>query len=148
MSNADTKADLARGVHEDVPPLSSSSQIGHFIKWKRAKRHTALLHEAGYLLLGLVSLATVTGLYFWLDAPLVAVAFTYLVVLVLLSLVSKFSSLIVLSFIGVGCLNYFFAPSDLHLPRRLPTRPHHNIRVCDDLIRRQLPGDESSGRTT
>ena len=34
-------------------------------------------------------------------------AFTYLVVLVLLSLVSKFSSLIVLSFIGVGCLNYF-----------------------------------------
>ena len=109
MSNADTKADLARGVNEDVPSLSSSSQIGHFIKWKRAKRHTALLHEAGYLSLGLVSLATVTGLYFWLDAPLVAVAFTYLVVLVLLSLVSKFSSLIVLSFIGAGCLNYFFA---------------------------------------
>ncbi len=78
--------------------------------WKRAKRHTALLHEAGYLLLGLVSLATVTGLYFWLDVPLVAAAFTYLVVLVLLSLVSNLSSLIVLSFIGVGCLSYFFAP--------------------------------------
>src|SRR6202162_112399 len=73
-------------------------------------RHTALLHEAGYLLLGLVSLAAVTGLYFWLDAPLVSAAFTYLVVLVLLSLVSNFSSLIVLSFIGVGCLSYFFAP--------------------------------------
>jgi PAS domain S-box-containing protein len=67
------------------------------------------LHEAGYLLLGLVSLATVTGLYFWLDAPLVAAAFTYLTVLVLLSLVSNFSSLIVLSFIGGCCLNYFFA---------------------------------------
>ena len=78
--------------------------------WKRAKRHTALLHEAGYLLLGVVSLATVTGLYFWLDVPLVAAAFTYLVVLVLLSLVSNLSSLIVLSFIGVGCLSYFFAP--------------------------------------
>jgi PAS domain S-box-containing protein len=77
---------------------------------KRAKRHTALLHEAGYFLLGLVSLATVTGLYFWLDVPLVATAFTYLVVLVLLSLVSSFSSLVVLSFIGVCCLNYFFAP--------------------------------------
>jgi PAS domain S-box-containing protein len=77
---------------------------------KRAKRQTALLHEAGYLLLGLVSLATVTGLYFWLDVPLVAAAFTYLVVLVLLSLVSNLSSLIVLSFIGVGCLSYFFAP--------------------------------------
>jgi PAS domain S-box-containing protein len=72
--------------------------------------HTALLHEAGYLLLGLVSLATVTGLYFVLDLPLVAAAFTYLVALVLLSLVSNLSSLIVLSFVGVCCLNYFFAP--------------------------------------
>jgi PAS domain S-box-containing protein len=95
---------------EDVPPLATTGQIGHFIKRKRSTRHTALLHDAGYLLLGLVSLATVTGLYFWLDVPLVAAAFTYLIVLVLLSLVSNFSSLIVLSFIGVGCLSYFFAP--------------------------------------
>src|SRR3984885_2272343 len=73
-------------------------------------RHTALLHETGYLSLGLVSVATVTGLYFWLDVPLVATAFTYLVVLVLLALVSNLTSLIVLSFIGVGCLSYFFAP--------------------------------------
>jgi PAS domain S-box-containing protein len=109
VSNADTKADVARGDHEDVPPLSSSSQIGHSIKWSD-KKHTALLHEAGYLLLGLVSLATVTGLYFWLDLPLAAAAFTYLVVLALLSLVSNFSSLIVLSFIGLCCLSYFFAP--------------------------------------
>jgi signal transduction histidine kinase len=78
--------------------------------WERAKRPTALLREAGYLLLGLVSLATVTGLYFWLDVPLVAVAFTYLIVLVLLSLVSNLWSLIVLSFIGGCCLNYFFTP--------------------------------------
>jgi PAS domain S-box-containing protein len=78
--------------------------------WKRAKRPTALLREAGYLLLGLVSLATVTALYFWLEVPLVAAAFTYLVELVLLSLVTSLSSLIVLSFIGVGCLSYFFAP--------------------------------------
>jgi PAS domain S-box-containing protein len=110
VSNEDNRADVARRDHEDVAALSISSQIGHFIKWKRAKRHTALLHEAGYLLLGLVSLATVTGLYFWLDVPLVSAAFTYLVVLVLLSLVGNFSSLIVLSFIGVGCLSYFFAP--------------------------------------
>ena len=61
-------------------------------------------------MLGLVSVATVTGLYFWLDVPLVATAFTYLVVLVLLALVSNLTSLIVLSFIGVGCLSYFFAP--------------------------------------
>src|SRR6204780_2832271 len=75
-----------------------------------ARRLTALLHEAGYLLLGVVSLATVTSLYFWLDVPLVAAAFTYLVVLVLLSFVSNFFSLIVLSLICVGCLSYFFAP--------------------------------------
>jgi PAS domain S-box-containing protein len=78
--------------------------------WKRTKRPTTLLREAGYLLLGLVSLATVTGLYFWLDVPLVAAAFTYLIALVLLSLVSSLSSLIVLSFVAVGCLSYFFAP--------------------------------------
>jgi large-conductance mechanosensitive channel len=112
MSREGDGAEEARlsGEQEDVPPLSISGQIGHFIKWKRAKRPTALLREAGYLLLGLVSLATVTGLYFWLDVPLVAAAFTYLIVLVLLSLVSNLSSLIVLSFIGAGCLNYFFTP--------------------------------------
>jgi PAS domain S-box-containing protein len=110
VSNADTKADVARGDHEDVPSLLISGQTGHFINWKRTKGPTALLREAGYLLLGLVSLATVTGLYFWLDVPLVAAAFTYLIVLVLLSLVCNLSSLIVLSFIGVCCLSYFFAP--------------------------------------
>src|SRR5271154_3035682 len=78
--------------------------------WKRAKKPTALLREAGYFLLGVASFATVTGLYFWLYVPLVATAFTYLVVLVLLSLVSNLSSLIVLSFISVGYLSYFFAP--------------------------------------
>jgi signal transduction histidine kinase len=92
-------------VHVEGQVLGAAAAV-----WQRAKRHTALLHEAGYVLLGLVSLATVTGLYFWLDVPLVAAAFTYLVVLVLLSLVSNLPSLIVLSFIGVGCLSYFFAP--------------------------------------
>src|SRR6201987_4407630 len=93
----------------EPPGGTRTSQLDE-VAWNRANRHTALLHEAGYFLLGLVSLATVTGLYFWLDVPLVGAAFTYLVVLVLLSLISNFSSLIVLSFIGVGSLNYFFAP--------------------------------------
>jgi hypothetical protein len=51
-------------VHMEGEVLGAAAAV-----WKRAKRHTALLHETGYLLLGLVSLATVTGLYFWLDAP-------------------------------------------------------------------------------
>ena len=37
MSNADTKADVARDDPEDVAALSRSSQTGHSIKWKRAK---------------------------------------------------------------------------------------------------------------
>src|ERR1700733_6771510 len=90
---------------EFITSLGAAAAVG-----KRTKRPTTLLREAGYLLLGLVSLATVTGLYFWLDVPLVAAAFTYLFVLVLLSLVSRLSSLIVLSFVAVGCLSYFFAP--------------------------------------
>ena len=93
----------------EPPGVKRASQLDE-VTWKRAKRHTALFHEAGYFLLGLVSLATVTGLYFWLDVPLVAAAFTYLVVLVLLSLVSNLSFLIVLSLICVCCLNYFFVP--------------------------------------
>jgi PAS domain S-box-containing protein len=102
---------VARVDHEDVLPLSSSSgEAGRVTKWKRATRYTALLHEAGYLSLGLVSLATVTGLYFWLNVPLVTAAFTYLLVLVLLSLLGSLSSLVVLSFIAVCFLNYFFAP--------------------------------------
>jgi hypothetical protein len=84
----------------EPPGVTRASQLDE-VTWKRATRHTELLHEAGYFLLGLVSLATVTGLYFWLDVPLVAAAFTYLVVLVLLSLASNLFSLIVLSFIGV-----------------------------------------------
>src|ERR1700733_6470033 len=91
--------------HEFITFLGAAAAL-----WKRAKRPTALLREAGSFLLGLVAFATVTGLYFWLDVPLVAAAFTYLVVLVLLALVSNLSFLIALSFIGVGCLSYFFAP--------------------------------------
>jgi PAS domain S-box-containing protein len=104
------RQEVLRRDREDLPPLSSiSSQIGQFIKWKRDKHHTGLLHEAKYLLVGFVALAAVSGLYFRLGLPLVPVAFTYLIVLVLLALVSSFSSLIVLSFIAVGCLSYFFA---------------------------------------
>jgi C4-dicarboxylate-specific signal transduction histidine kinase len=69
-----------------------------------------LLQEIVHLLLGLVALAAVTGLYFWLKLPLVSAGFTYLIVLVVLSLVSSFLSLAALSLVAVGSLNYFFAP--------------------------------------
>jgi hypothetical protein len=109
VSNAVTKADAARGDHEDVPPLSSSSQTGHFIKWKRANAHSIIARSRIPLARPCFARDSDRPM-FWLDVPLVAAAFTYLVVLVLLSLVSNLSSLIVLSFIGVCCLSYFFAP--------------------------------------
>jgi len=102
--------DVLRRDHKDHSLLSSiGRQIGSFIKWKRVKPHKELLNQANYLLLGLIALATVTGLCFLLDAPLASAAFTYLVLLVLLSLVTNFRSLIVLSCVGVCCLSYFFA---------------------------------------
>ncbi len=104
---------MARRDREDVAPLSSSSQISHFIKWKRATRHTALLHEAGSLLLGLELLFLDRSFFHWRLLP-----------------------------------GLFFRSSDPQLPRRLPTRPHHDMGVCDYLTRHQLPGNESSGRTT
>jgi C4-dicarboxylate-specific signal transduction histidine kinase len=69
-----------------------------------------LRHETAYLLLGLVGLAAVTGLYFWLGLPPVSVAFTYLILIVFLSLESSLPCLFILSIIAVGSLNFFFVP--------------------------------------
>jgi signal transduction histidine kinase len=69
-----------------------------------------LWHETAYLLLGLVGLAAVTGLYFWLGFPPVSVAFTYLILIVFLSLGSSLPCLFILTIIAVGSLNYFFVP--------------------------------------
>ena len=69
-----------------------------------------LWQETAYLLLGLVGLAAVTGLYFWLGFPAVSAAFTYLILIVFLSLWSSLPCLFILSIIAVGSLNYFFVP--------------------------------------
>jgi PAS domain S-box-containing protein len=67
-------------------------------------------HETLRFLLGLVALALLTALCFWLSFRVVSTAFTYLILIVLLSLAGGFASLIALSFIAVACLNYFFIP--------------------------------------
>ena len=71
---------------------------------------TRLLHETVHFLLGLIALAALTALCFWLDFQLVSTAFIYLILIVVLSLAVAFIPLVALSFIAVGCLNYFFAP--------------------------------------
>lgn len=62
------------------------------------------------LLVGVVALASLTGLSFWLNLRLVSAAFTYLILIVLLSLSGGLISLIVVCFAAVASLNYFFAP--------------------------------------
>lgn len=61
------------------------------------------------LLYGLIALAAVTGVYFWLKLPLVSAALTYLIVILLLSFVSSSRpSLLILCAVAAGCLDYFF----------------------------------------
>lgn len=67
-------------------------------------------HEALRFLVGLVGLALLTTLCFWLDFRVISAAFAYLIFIVLLSLSGGFPSLIALSFVSVGCLSFFFAP--------------------------------------
>ena len=64
--------------------------------------------EAVRFLLGLVALAALTVLCFWLDFSVVSTAFAYLILIVLLSLAGGFISLIALSLIAYWCLRYFF----------------------------------------
>lgn len=62
------------------------------------------------MLVGVLALAALTWLFFWLNLRLVSAAFTYLILIVLLSLSGGLISLIVLCFAAVASLNYFFAP--------------------------------------
>jgi C4-dicarboxylate-specific signal transduction histidine kinase len=71
---------------------------------------TTLLRDTVRFLLGIVALAALTGLCFWLDLRLVSASFAFLILIVLLSLADGFISLAALSIVAVGCLNFFFAP--------------------------------------
>ena len=71
-------------------------------------RSTRWSHETVHFLLGLVALAALTALCFWLDFHVVSAAFAYLILIVLLSLGVAIIPLAVLSLIAVGALNYFF----------------------------------------
>jgi len=74
----------------------------------RWRGNAVLSREPARLALGIAAIAAVTGASFWLHATLASVAFTFLVLIVLLSLVCSLPSLIAVSVIAVGCLDYFF----------------------------------------
>ncbi|WP_024507941.1 PAS domain S-box protein [Bradyrhizobium sp. ARR65] len=61
-------------------------------------------------MVGIIGLALLTALCFWLDFRVGSTALIYLLLIVLLSLAGGFISLIALSCIAVLCLNYLFVP--------------------------------------
>jgi K+-sensing histidine kinase KdpD len=71
---------------------------------------TRLWRSAAQCFLGSIALALVTLVFFRLGLDLATTAFTYLIVIVLLSLIGSFLVSAVLSIMAVGGLNYFFAP--------------------------------------
>ena len=86
----------------------------------RMTRSRTFLDEFARLLLGVVALAVVTGLFFWLDLPLVSAAFAYLIVIVSASLVTSFPYVAVLCLVAIFCLNFFFAKPALNFQVELP----------------------------
>jgi C4-dicarboxylate-specific signal transduction histidine kinase len=81
---------------------------------------TRWVQEALHFLLGLLGLAALTALCFWLNSALVSASFTFLILIVLFSLRGSFISSVALSIIAVSCLNYFFAPPIFTLRVDLP----------------------------
>jgi K+-sensing histidine kinase KdpD len=69
---------------------------------------TRLPQDLLQLLLGLTGIAAVTGVYFWLQLPLVSAALTYLIVIVVLSFVSSIPLSLALCVVAAACLDYFF----------------------------------------
>ena len=100
-SHASRSVESRRSIRDSGGRLNAGQE-------DRMTRGPRLLHEMVQLFVSIIALAAVTGLYFWLDWPLVSAAFTYLIIVVLLSLVGSYPSVVALSLIAVGCLNYFF----------------------------------------
>jgi K+-sensing histidine kinase KdpD len=68
------------------------------------------LDEATHFLIGLVALASLTGLCGWLGFRPVSAALLFLILIVLLSLAGSFFGAIALSFLALGSFVYFFSP--------------------------------------
>ncbi|WP_426418906.1 PAS domain S-box protein [Bradyrhizobium genosp. A] len=68
------------------------------------------VQEVLRLLVGVVALAALTELCFWLNVHLVSAGFAYLILITLLSLSAGPISLVALCLAAVACLNFFFTP--------------------------------------
>jgi PAS domain S-box-containing protein len=74
------------------------------------KRKPRLHPVSAQFLLGVTGLALITFVCFLVGFGPVRTAWTYLILIALVSLLGSFSTSVVLSIIAVACLNYFFVP--------------------------------------
>jgi PAS domain S-box-containing protein len=81
---------------------------------------------AAQFVLGSAALAVVTLAFFWFQVDLAATAFTYLIVILLFSLMGSFTASALLSIVAVAGLAYFFVPPILHF--RIDP-PHHVVAL-------------------
>jgi PAS domain S-box-containing protein len=81
---------------------------------------------AAQFFLGSAALAVVTLAFFWSQVDLATTAFTYLVVILLFSLMGSFIASALLSIVAVAGLAYFFVPPILHF--RIDP-PHHFVAL-------------------
>jgi PAS domain S-box-containing protein len=84
------------------------------------KGRPQLLTVAAQFLLGIVGLALITSVCFWLGFGLARTGFAYVILIALVSLRGSFSASVVLSIVAAACLNYFFAPPLFELRIDLP----------------------------
>jgi PAS domain S-box-containing protein len=86
-----------------------------------ARNHLSQFRRpAAQFLLGILALALLTLVCFRFQLNLASAAFSYLIVIVLLSLMGSFVASVILSIIAVGCLNYFFVPPIFDFPVDYP----------------------------
>src|SRR5690242_6454669 len=64
---------------------------------------------AAQFLLGIAGLALITFVCFWIEFGPARTGFAYLILIALVSLLGSFSVSVLLSIVGIACLNYFFA---------------------------------------
>src|SRR5713101_4745208 len=98
---------------------------------------------AAQFFLGSAALAVVTLAFFWFQVDLAATAFTYLVVILLFSLMGSFIASALLSIVAVVGLAYFFVPPILHF--RIDP-PHYFVALVAFFLTSLIVTDRKSTR--
>jgi PAS domain S-box-containing protein len=86
-----------------MPPIARNPEM-------TKTQASRIRQSAAQYVLGCIGLASLTFACFSLELNLATAGFLFLILITLLSLTGTFVESAILSFIAVGCLNYYFAP--------------------------------------